>query len=311
MKMKLTRNETRILKEIAKGSGRGIGDIVSSLSISNASFSRILKSLKKKGLIESEKRGLSKRVFFSENKHSTLLKTLLTEFAHVKFEDFLSGSSLEILYFLSKSPLSRKEIVFHTGLSQKTVQTKLKTLREFGIVFSERGFYRLNERFDLLKDFLLEFRRYLNLKVAQEFAKDATILWQRDEEFLIKTPEPKESKNFFLTSITAFHKYGVQLFLPEYYYYFYSQRKKKLNVEDVVLHALLLDPTDTRVIMSVLLLLEKQKVNSDYLIKESDRYQLSTTVGNLINYIHAKGKAKPEHFPTWKEYEAKAKEYGL
>jgi len=162
-----------------------------------------------------------------------------------------------------------------------------------------------------LKDFLLEFRRYLNLKVAQEFAKDSTILWQRDEEFLIKTTEPKESKNFFLTSITAFHKYGVQLFLPEYYYYFYSQRKKKLNVEDVVLHALLLDPTDTRVIMSVLLLLEKQKVNSDYLIKESDRYQLSTTVGNLINYIHAKGKAKPEHFPTWKEYEAKAKEYEL
>jgi len=311
MKMKLTRNEARILKEIAKGSGKGIGDMASSLSISNASFSRTLKSLKKKGLIETEKRGVSKHMFFSENKHSTLLKTLLTEFAHVKFEDFLSGSSLEILYFLSKSPLSRKEIVFHTGLSQKTVQTKLKTLRQFGIVFSERGLYRLNERFGLLKDFLLEFRRYLNLKVAQDFAKDATILWQRDEEFLIKTSEPKESDNFFLTSITAFHKYGVPLFLPEYYYYFHSQRKKKLNVEDVVLHALLLDPTDTRVIMSVLLLLEKQKVNSDYLIKESDKYKLSTTVRNLFNYIDTKGKAKPEHFPTWKEYEAKAKEYGL
>ena len=262
-------------------------------------------------MIESEKRGISKRAFFSETKHSTLFKTLLTELAHVKFEDFLSGSSLEILYFLFKSPLSRKEIVLHTGLSQKTVQTKLKTLREFGVVFSERGFYRLNERFGLLKDFLLEFRRYLNLKVAQDFAKDATILWQEDEEFLIRTSEPKESKNFFLSSITAFHKYGVQLFLPEYYYYFHSQRKKKLGVEDVVLHALLLDPTDTRVIMSVLLLLEKQKVNGDYLIKESDKYQLSTTVRNLVNYIHTKGKAKPEHFPTWKEYEAKAKEYGL
>jgi hypothetical protein len=103
----------------------------------------------------------------------------------------------------------------------------------------------------------------------------------------------------------------VQLFLPEYYYYFYSQRKKKLNVEDVVLHALLLDPTDTRVIMSVLLLLKKQKVNVDYLIKESDRYQLNTTVRNLVNYIYTKGKAKPENFPTWKEYEAQTKEYAL
>lgn len=207
--------------------------------------------------------------------------------------------------------MSRKEIVLRTGLSQKTVQTKLKALREFGIVFSERGFYRLNERFGLLKDFLLEFRRYLNLKVAQEFAKDATILWQEDEEFLIKTSEPKESKNFFSTSITAFHKYGVQLFLPEYYYYFYTKREKKLNIEDVILHALLLDPTDTKVIMSVLLLLKKQKVNVDRLIKESDKYQLSTTVRNLINYINTKGKAKPKHFPTWKEYEAKAKEYEL
>jgi len=309
--MKLTINEIRILKEVAKGSSKVIGDIASSLNISHASFSRTLRLLKKKGLMETEKRGVSKRVFFSETKHSTLLKTLLTELEHVKFEDFLSGSSLEILYFLSKSPLSRKEIVLSTGLSQKTVQTKLKTLREFGIVFSERGFYRLNERFDLLKDFLLEFRRYLNLKIAQEFAKDATILWQEDAEFLIKTSEPKESKNFFLTSITAFHKYGVQLFLPEYYYYFYTKRKKKLNVEDVILHALLLDPTDTKVIMSVLLLLKKQKVNSDYLIKESDKYKLSTTVGNLINYIDTKGKAKPEHFPTWKECEAKVKEYEL
>jgi hypothetical protein len=82
-------------------------------------------------------------------------------------------------------------------LSQKTVQIKLKTLREFGIVFSERGVYRLNERFGLLKDFLLEFRRYLNLKVAQEFAKDVTILWQEDEEFLIKTSEPKNPRISF------------------------------------------------------------------------------------------------------------------
>jgi hypothetical protein len=65
------------------------------------------------------------------------------------------------------------------------------------------------------------------------------------------------------------------------------------------------------VIMSVLLLLKKQKVNGDYLIKESDRYQLSTTVRNLVNYIQTKVKAKPEYFPTWKEYGAKAKEYGL
>jgi hypothetical protein len=34
-------------------------------------------------------------------------------------------------------------------------------------------------------------------------------------------------------------------------------------------------------------------------------------VRNLGDYIQTKGKAKPEHFPRWKDYEAKAKEYDL
>ena len=311
MKMKLTTNEIKILGEIAKGDGRRIADIGISLDIFQESLSRTLKSLEKKGLIETEKSGISKYLFFSETKHSTLFKTLLLEFTHVKFENFLSGSSLEILYHLSNSSLSRSEIVLRTGLSEKTIQTKLKNLREFGIVFSERGLYRLNERFDLLRDFLLEFRRYLNLKTAQEFAKDAIIIWQEDDEFLIKTSERKESENFFLTSITAFHRYGVQLFLPEYHYYFYSKQRKKLCLEDVILHALVLDPTDTRVILSVLLLWKKQKVDVDYLTKESDKYQLSKTVEDLVKYMNTRGEVRPDHFPTWREYEVRAKEYGL
>ena len=311
MKMKLTTNEIKILREVAKSGGSRIADISISLDIYQQSLSRTLKSLKKKGFIETEKGGISKYLSFSETKHSTLFRTLLLEFTHIKFENFFAGSSLEILYHLSRSPLSRGEIVLCTELSEKTIQTKLKTLRGFGIVFSERGFYRLNERFELLKVFLLEFRRYLNLKTAQKFAKDVIILWQEDDEFLIKTSELKELKNFFLTSITAFHRYGVQLFLPEYYYYFYSERRKKLKLEDVILHALLLDHTDTRVIMSVLLLWKKQKVDLDYLTNESNKYRLSATLDDLIKYRKTRGESRPNHFPTWNEYEVKAKEYRL
>ena len=311
MKMKLTANEIKILREIAKGDGRRIADISISLDISHQSLSRTLKSLKKKGLIETEKGGISKYLYFSETKHSTLFKTLLLEFTHIKFENFLSGSSFEILYNLSIIPMSRSYLALSTGLSEKTIQTKLKNLREFGIVFSESGLYRLNERFFVLRDFLLEFRRYLNLKTAQEFTKDAIILWQEYDEFLIKTSELKESKNFFLTSITVFHRYGIQLFLPEYYYYFYSERRNKLKKEDVILHALLLDPIDTRIIMSVLLLWKKQKVDVDYMVKESNKYKLSLTVDDLIKYRQTRGKFKPNHFPTWNEYKLKAKDYGL
>jgi biotin operon repressor len=267
--------------------------------------------LEKKGFIETEKKGISKYVFPSETKHSTLFKTLLMEFTHIKFENFLSESSLDVLYSTSGSPLSRKEIMLWTGLSEKTIQTRLKTLRQFGIVITKRGLYTLNERFGLLRDFLLEFRRYLNLKIAQQFAWDAVILWQEADEFLIKTSERKESKNFFLTSITAFHRYGVQLFLPEYYYYFHSKRRKKLTLEDIILHALILDPTDTRVIMSVLLLWKKQKMNVDRLVKKSEKYRLRSNVEDMVEYVRTRGKVRPDNFPMWKEYEVKAKEYRM
>lgn len=311
MEMKLTRNEIRILREIASSIGKRIGDIGSSLDISYPSLSRTLRQLTEKGLIETRKEGLSKHVFFSETKHSILLRSLLTEFEHIRFENILSGSSMEILYYLSKSPLSKIEIVGRTGLSEKTIKTKLRVLREYGIVISQRGSYRLNERFNILRDFLIEFKRYLNMKAAQEFSEDAIILWQDADEFLLKTSERKESSNFFLTSITAFPRYGVQLFLPERYYYFHSKRRKKLDPEDIILHALLLDPTDTRVILVVLLLLKKHRVDVDYLTNESNKYPLRTTVKDLIEYIRTKGEVRPNHFPNWGEYEAKASEYGL
>ena len=311
MKMKLTANEIKVLRELAKSGGETIGDISNSLDISHPSLSRTLKSFAKKGLVEAEKRGISKYVFLSETKHSTLLRTFLLEFSHIRFENLLAGSSIEILYYLSESPLNRGEIAFRTGLSKKTIQTKLKALRELGIIFSEGGFYRLNPRFDILKDFLLEFRRYLNLKIAQGFAGDAVILWQEADEFLIKTSRRKELEDFFLTSIAAFHRYGVRLFLPEYYYYFHSKRRKKLSLEDIILHALVLDATDTKVIMSVLLLWRKQKVDVDYLTEESDKYGLRTTARDLISYVRTKGEVRPMHFPTWEEYQVKAREYGL
>ncbi|MFQ6052340.1 MAG: winged helix-turn-helix domain-containing protein [Candidatus Hydrothermarchaeota archaeon] len=311
--MNLNGSEIKVLKTVAKKERESIGEVVRNTKISYPHLSRILKSLSEKGILETRKRGLSKYVYFSDTKHAILLKTFLSEFGHMHLDKILSGSALVVLSPLAYSPLKKDEIISFSQLSERTVQSKLKILREFGIIIKkDKVTYEFNERFNLLREFIIEFRNYMNHKMAIEFANDAIILWQRGNEFLIKTSEFKESEEFMLTSLSAYHKFSVQLFVPEYYYYFYSPFKRDLSVEDIILHTLVLDPTDTRLILGVLLLWKKvEKINLDYMLKESTKYILQPTISALETYFSSRGKIKPDHFPTWEEFQSKAMEYGL
>jgi hypothetical protein len=231
----------------------------------------------------------------------------------MNFEKILTGSKMEILSHITDNPLKRKEIEKLSGLAPKTVKVALKRLREFGVVLLEGRFmYVLNERFGLLREFIEEFRRYHNQRLAEGFSTDSVIIWQRGREFLIKTGSSKEHKGFFLTGISAFHRYGISLFLPDYNYYFYSPYKTKLSAEDILLHTIRSDLNSTRTILSALLLWRKNyRMDVKYLLREAEKYEISNVVKALMDYLNTEGKAKPEYFPTWAEYIAKAKEYEL
>lgn len=311
--MKLTRNEISILKFVAKNENRTIGQIASALRVLRPSLSRTIPLLKEDGLIKITKKGISSYVAFSETKHAFLLKTILLSFEHFNFEKILSGPSIEILSHLAYSQMDKKQIASCTQLSEKTVQDAVRRFREFGIVIREKKSYRLNERFDTLEEFALEFRNYENQKIARNFAEDSIILWQRGREFLIKTSVSRQSKNFFLTSITAYHKYGIQLILRGSFYYFFSPYKRSLKIEDVILHGLVLDPTDTRLILSAMLAWKKnvKRLNIDCLMQESEKYGLKPMVDAIIDYFDSNGQNAARYFPKWDEFKSKAEEYGL
>lgn len=310
---KLTATEIRILRAIGKQNERNIGTISKTTYIRYPVISRIISSLTDKGLLQISRRQLSKQVSLSDAKHAQLLKRLLSEFSHMNFERILSGSSIEVLSHITFTPLKRAKIEEQSGLTAKTVKVALKRLKEFGIVLVKEEFtYILNERFSLLGEFVEEFRRYYNQRLAEEFSADSVIIWQMGKEFLIKTSSSKEHECFFLTGISAFHQYGIRLFLPEYNTYFYTPYKTMLGVEDIILHAIRVDPNSTRTILSVLLLWTKNEhMNIKYLMEEAKKYRIDNIMNALIGYLRSEGRVKPAYFPTWIEYLARAEEYRL
>jgi DNA-binding transcriptional ArsR family regulator len=312
--LRLTEKERETLRAIAHSGDMDVGDVAQALGSLYPAASRLLASLARKGLVDTSRRGQSKRVSLSDTKHTQLFKRLLAEFGHMSLEHLLSNSSLEVLSYISEHPLSRRELVERSSLSDKTVKATLRRLRSVGIVASRESFrYTLAERFRLLGEFIAEFRAYLNQKTAEGFAPDSVVLWQRGREFIIRTEAEKSEKNFFPTATTAFHQHGVELLLSHERYYFYSPSKSSLGVEDVLLHTLVLDKNSTRIILSTLLLWEKnkQQLNTQYLVEKAEEYGLSEVVKSLESYLTSRGQARPKHFPSWQEYLSRAKEYGL
>jgi len=314
MKLRLNILQLKILRSLSSFQYARIKDVARDVNRSPTRVSIAVKDLEDKGFIESEKRGFSKQAAISSNKHSSLLKTFISEHQHMKFEKILSGPTLEILLPLTYSKMRLSEIVKESGYSERTVRRVVKKLREFGIVTTEKFYYSKGSIHKLLYDFVEEFQRYLNLKLALELSSDAVILWERGKEFILKTrQEIKEKEDIFSTCFTKMYDFGIKLILPDYRHYFYTPYKKRLEVEDVALHTLAVDRMSAKNTLYVLLLISKNpdKIDLDYLKKESEKLELEETVHQLFNYLKNRGKPKPTYFPTWKEFKSKAEDYAI
>lgn len=261
MKLRLSALQLKILRSLCFKEYKNIDELAKGLNKSPSRVSVALKDLADKGFIETRKIGLSKQIVLSDNKHSSLLKTFISEYHHMKFEELLSGSTLEILLPITYSKVKFADIVRLSGCSERTVRRTMKKLKEFGMVTMDREFYySIGPLHGLLSDFVKEFQSYLNIKSALSFSRTSVIPWQRGKEFLVKTSEEEKRRKWvFSTCYEKMYGYGVQLVLTNFRYYFYSPFKKHLKVEDVALHTLILDPTSSRNILYVLLLITKSK----------------------------------------------------
>ena len=314
MKLELNTLQLSILRSLSSVQYCRIKELAKRVNRSLTRVSIALRDLKEKGFVDVEKTGISKRVAISSNKHSSLLKTFISEHHYMKLEKVLSGPTLEILLPLAYSKIKLSEIIKRSGYSERTVRKVMKKLKELGIVVAENFYYSRAPAFELLYEFVKEFQHYLNIKKALGFSPDVVILWERGKEFILKTQlEIKERENLFSTCFAKMHDFGIKLMLPGYRYYFYTPYKKCLKVEDVALHTLAVDRMSTRNILYVLLLITKnlEKIDVDYIKKEAEKFQLEETIHQLFEYLKSKGRQKPLYFPSWNEFKPRAEEYGI
>jgi hypothetical protein len=306
----LNKLEVKILKEVAKGNNT-IYLLKKFLMIKPNLLSYNLKKLLQKRFIQLERKGkYGKYVYFNSSKHAMLLRDLLQMYDHLKWEDILSSLAIDVLFQV----INKSELTFK-NFSKTTFWRYTRKLMSYGIIIvSGDGFYEINPRFSLLKDFLMEYQRSILEALVRSVSERAVILWQRDLECLIRLPKDINisQKGFLKTAISLFDEFSLPL-MTDFSIYFYSSNKERIRVEDAILHTLLIDRDNPRYTLYSLLLLKKQwiKIDKEYLLKEAQRLELSLLVNAMFQFLETKGVRRGLMLPTWEEFVAKADEYGV
>ena len=301
-----SKSETRILRELAKGS-HSLSEIRDSLSIKPSLLSYNLKKLLQKGIIKTTQEGSRKYAYFSDSKHASLYRDLLFIYDHVDWENILPGLAIEILFqVLSESGRNLQ------GFSKATLWRYLRNLKAHGILKSDNKGYVINPRFSILTDFLTEYQRFLVATIVKSISGRAVILWQKDLECLVRVPKHVNffQKNFFKTATSRFYDLGIPL-LSDFEVYFYSKNKKNIRMEDILLHTLLIETNNVRYVLYSLLLLKKfwKKIDKKYLLKEGQKFDLSLQVNGMLRFLRTHGARRGLALPSWEEFAAKAREY--
>ena len=306
--LKLTKSELGLLELLSKHERLGMTDIGVELGLSPPRVSQLVSSLKEQNLVNDSKRGFMKHVSLSEAKHATLFRRLTIEYEHMNLILLLSGTNLEVLSAISCLHLiNRKEIHEKTLVSESSIAKSLKNLRQIGVVQKEPTYY-IPARFETLEEFVAEFRHDMNRHIAQRFSTDSLITWECNHEFIVECKEEKDEKDFLPTGISAFWRYGVQLFVTKWHY-LYSPFTTKINLEDAILHSIL-ENTATNIAPTLIVWKKnEEKLDLGYLKTEGEKYGVLNKIEHMINYFRNEGEQRASGFPTWPEFMDKAKEY--
>jgi DNA-binding transcriptional regulator GbsR (MarR family) len=293
-----------------EGEALTISELSLKMGISLSRVSELAGILREKGFVEVTRRKKKKLVFFADTKHAQLIKDLVVRHSYMDFSGMLSGKAINVLWLMDKAR-SISEISRAIGAYRASVYRIITKLLDRGVMRKRNAKYSLNSNFSILNEFARETIHYLNRKKAETLSPGSTIVWERLQEFIVKAPVVKEVEGFHLTGPSRLGDYGVPLLLTNTGYYFYSEKKEKVDLYDVVVHTLLIDPRSTRYITYLLILLAKNKVDVKLLLKKAEDYGVNAEAKALLEFLRTKGKLRAEYFPSWKEFCVKALDYGV
>jgi len=300
--------EIRILRELARGE-RSLPQIEEALSIKPSLLSYDLRKLLNRGIIRVNEKGSRKYVRFNDSKHASLLRDLFLVYDHVDWQNILAGKAMEILFQTLVD--SGKNL---RNFPKATLWRYLRTLKAHGILIQEKAEYKISPRFSKLVNFLDEYQRFFVDKLIGSVSENAVVLWQQDMEFLARAPKNVKTVpgDFLKTATSMFPGFGIPIF-SEFDIYFYSKKKKNIRTEDAVIHTLLIEPNNVRYTIYALLLLKKneERIDKQYLTREAEKFGQGRQVNEMLQFLRTRTPSKGLALPTWQEFEARAREYGV
>lgn len=291
----LTKPEITTFKELTKQQ-LSVSEIADALGKSNSLASIIVKSLKEKGLIETQQKGGAKKlVSIADTNHAQYLADLIKNEPYVPWEDVLSYSNSKVLsnYLLSTS--------LGKDVSETTKWRALRNLAAHGMLASPKQ-AASNARLRLFIEALAD---YAGRKLASEtLPRGAVIFWRKGASYLFKVKaQVKTGPHFHRTALTVFPRYGIQ-FVTDEEYYVYDSSGRIPTVEDYIVHTILIDPSSATYIgYAALLLLKKLKsLDTEVLRKKAEYYGTATIIGGMLHYVNERGVGSESPFPKWEDF---------
>jgi DNA-binding Lrp family transcriptional regulator len=310
----LTSDELSAVRAISEQRKLSIAELASKLDATEGWASRVAKRLEEKGIVEKRRHGMSKSVEIVDRAHAQLLAEMIRAEPYIPWEKVLSYSNMAVL--LANATGERD---FQRGLSEVTRWRNLRNLAAHGLVPKGGNKSDLNLK---LIHFAEAYADFISAKFGREvLPQKAIMIWQKGYSYFFKVGRrelKKEEevkilgKNFIKTALSSFPQYGIQ-FITDDLYYYYEPAVKKLDLEDIILHTLLIDRgSQTYTIYALLLFFKKIKsINFQILKEKSKRYDLLESVENIIHFVDSKGAIRPWPLPKWSELREQANIYGI
>jgi len=283
-----------------------MGEIAERIKLAESTVSKYvnLSIQKGNGLFEKRRDGKKVYVVRSNAAHANLFLSIIREYPRWEIENLFSYAKMNVAVSAQKEKTA-DEIAYITGLTRQYVKRCLKELGRVGIIVKTGKEYALNPGDKIVRDFINAYYSYVNRNTVRDLSPDGIILWQRGKEFLFKTSKHVRSENIKETAVTCFHRYNIPL-LTTVKYYFHT--KRTLDVQDVILHTVLIEPMSRTYNVYACLLYQKTKPED--ILKRAKMYDIEEHFSLIERYITTKRKTA-DFLPPWDEYWEIAKDYGV
>jgi len=270
-------------------------------------ISRAVASLTDKGFVETSKKGITKKVTLSVNLHASRLKTLLFRRSYMPFAELLQGSGLPIMAVLASGSADFTHLRDESNVSEATLWRWIKKFKEYALLMFKNNEYALSHDLSDLKEFLYYYCSYAAAFTLKEISPASNFIAAKGFEFIFSMETELVHENVKPSGLTAISEY-IPLMLAENHY-FYSSRK--LSLEEIAVHAIVIDPHSKRNLTYVILFILKTELDRDIFLKIAKRYRVEDIAKSVLKLLNTWQKPDEPFMPDPAYVKEKLKEYKI